>query len=701
LGLGNYSSFTPSAHLHANLLSISTSNGNLFRTDGHQNQTLTWSMFSGTTVANSLLKARLYLSPNTQTQSGLFLTNMTNDARNHIVIESTRGDIVMNAAGANENGTTGAIGERMRITSDFIVDPHWSAQPRQATRVGISGRPGILDIVEPLAMLHIGDQWSYEVGGHRRWMNTGTYLQRRSDNTFFGMRHREGTNTFGGDQNDAIIAWGDNDSPANRLDALRFVFCAPYSSTALVGSAEHLNGLEIMRVHPEGNIGMGDFSLNGLNETPTEKLDIVGNVRIREIPFDTIPSVLITGVQQNAVGDYDLNYLAFPDDSTLFLAGDGTWQPGSGMGGEDMDWEFDANNVWTGHGLNGFPGGDVSIGTVPGNNARLTVIDTAFVSFRAGQIIRVNTTPTALGIIRGLDSEIFGPFGNQIIAVNGLARSGKLAIGGRFTSILDTQQGEYCAGAAGYSFGAVADDGHDVIGIYGYAENAFGGQRPIGVYGEAISGGSIAGTLAGHFAGNVQAFQPFITLSDETIKTNINPIENSTDILMALNPVNYSYNFQETFGFSAGDELSHGFLAQEVQEVFPTAVTPFYQPARYDTAGTLLHESVELLGIRYDEFIPLLVAGFKTQQGVISAQSAEIAAQTAEIELKNQELEVLQNQLAIQDAKIQAMEEKMIAFDTKIAAFQQKTQNCCQQENQGGQGFEPTQKDMPSPMELG
>lgn len=136
-------------------------------------------------------------------------------------------------------------------------------------------------------MLHIGDKWPYQLGGHREWMNSGTYVQQGSDNAFFVMHPRENTGVFSADANDAIIAWGDNDSPASRMDALRVVFCALYSGGANAGEAEHLNGLETMRIHPQENIGLGDFSVNGLNETPTEKLDISGRLRLWDVPLNS------------------------------------------------------------------------------------------------------------------------------------------------------------------------------------------------------------------------------------------------------------------------------------------------------------------------------------------------------------------------------------------------------------------------------
>src|SRR5690554_612258 len=123
LGVGSQT-FTPSASLHLNLLSYSINSGNLIRTDGRSNLNLTWAMYSGTSVGNSVQRARFLLSPNTLTQNNTWNTDMFNASINHLQLESTQGDIVFAARGANSHEGSGELTERMRITSMLYKDAH-------------------------------------------------------------------------------------------------------------------------------------------------------------------------------------------------------------------------------------------------------------------------------------------------------------------------------------------------------------------------------------------------------------------------------------------------------------------------------------------------------------------------------------------------------------------------------------------------
>ena len=61
--------------------------------------------------------------------------------------------------------------------------------------------------------------------------------------------------------------------------------------------------------------------------------------------------------------------------------------------------------------------------------------------------------------------------------------------------------------------------------------------------------------------------------SDERLKKNISSLSNSLDIIEKLNPV--KFNWIDDFVESENDKTLYGFLAQEVQDVFPDAVESF------------------------------------------------------------------------------------------------------------------------------
>jgi uncharacterized coiled-coil protein SlyX len=442
-------------------------------------------------------------------------------------------------------------------------------------------------------------------------------------------------------------------------------------------------------IKPELNGARAPLVIGFLNDEEDDPynptyLDVAGLTRIRNLPSDPNPDCLILGwsldiVNGAAPEDQFLNRLDFPDvdDPECWgLSGDGTWINFCDQF-TDLDWETDGTDVWTGHGQNGYPDGDVTIGDTPGNNARLSIIEVADSPWRSGQYVEVLGTPNALGIMRGILVNTAGPAGNQHIGVDSEARDGKFAIAGRFTTILDTDQSEWCAGTAGYAFGSV-EAGHDVIGVYARAENTDPqgaitplNTRPIGLYAEGINNGGTAGATAASFFGNLQQLTAPITLSDESVKNNIEDIEGGTDLLLQINPKTYNYNFETAFGIAGDTTTAYGFLAQELTETFPEATAVYYTPARYDTSGAILSESAHHLGVKYDYFIPLLVAGFKEQNGFI-AEQAQI------IEDQEETIEELENQLADLSESLDQLQESVAQLNAVVEQNQAKSTDCCE-----------------------
>ena len=147
----------------------------------------------------------------------------------------------------------------MRIFSDILTAPDGSTN-YTVGRVGIrenqigwssSGTP-----VEPASLLHIGRGWPINAGGHRSWMDVGTYTVAGTDMMYVGLKQQSygGENTLWTDFMDAIVCWGDNDIDPDNFNDLRFVFTIP---TGGVGDAATNEGLEIARMAWNGNVGIG------------------------------------------------------------------------------------------------------------------------------------------------------------------------------------------------------------------------------------------------------------------------------------------------------------------------------------------------------------------------------------------------------------------------------------------------------------
>lgn len=136
-----------------------------------------------------------------------------------------------------------------------------------------------------------------------------------------------------------------------------------------------------------------------------------------------------------------------------------------------------------------------------------------------------------------------------------------------------------------------------------------------------FSGSSLINTSSGSMLGNTSYFWGYlfaqnilyyytpVQYSDSKLKSDITELDSSGSKLLKLRPVKYKMapqlNEGETIENIKGIDpnAKHiGFLAQEVQLVFPELVTT-------DDKGTL--------GIKYMELIPILIKSFQEQQLVI------------------------------------------------------------------------------------
>ena len=151
------------------------------------------------------------------------------------------------------------------------------------------------------------------------------------------------------------------------------------------------------------------------------------------------------------------------------------------------------------------------------------------------------------------------------------------------------------AGVAGLSAGSAG------MGVSGTATGANG----MGIYG-LMSGSA---TYAGYFAGNVKVTSALTVdgvsccPSDERLKKNIEPVKGALQQLAKLRPVTFNWKDPDKHGGRTGTQ--HGFVAQEVESVFPEWVVT--DPDGYkalDVRGLepLEVESLQTLKAENDEF---------------------------------------------------------------------------------------------------
>jgi hypothetical protein len=107
----------------------------------------------------------------------------------------------------------------------------------------------------------------------------------------------------------------------------------------------------------------------------------------------------------------------------------------------------------------------------------------------------------------------------------------------------------------------------------------------------------------------VYATNGTIQTSDERLKKNIEALDASSSLseLLALNPV--SFNWKDE---TAGTSTQLGFIAQEVQPILPETVV-----TGDDASSTL--------GLRYTEFIPVVVSAFQSMYRELSALEDTVA----------------------------------------------------------------------------
>ncbi|MGE0635075.1 MAG: tail fiber domain-containing protein [Bacteroidia bacterium] len=96
-------------------------------------------------------------------------------------------------------------------------------------------------------------------------------------------------------------------------------------------------------------------------------------------------------------------------------------------------------------------------------------------------------------------------------------------------------------------------------------------------------------------------------LSDASLKRDIEPVGSVLSSVLQLNPVTYYYNDND-----ADDAKSIGFLAQEVQKVFPTFVSQ--------------EKGESLLGIDYSKFAVISIKAIQEQQELIKKLETRIKA---------------------------------------------------------------------------
>jgi len=116
-------------------------------------------------------------------------------------------------------------------------------------------------------------------------------------------------------------------------------------------------------------------------------------------------------------------------------------------------------------------------------------------------------------------------------------------------------------------------------------------------------------------------------VSDKNLKTDIKPLENVLDKVIAMNPV--TYKFRDDYAISDGEKI--GFLSQDIQKIFPALVKEkiLPNPISIDANGveTQLSKSKmpeTALFMDMESMTPILFQAIKEQQAQIELLKKEI-----------------------------------------------------------------------------
>ena len=169
-------------------------------------------------------------------------------------------------------------------------------------------------------------------------------------------------------------------------------------------------------------------------------------------------------------------------------------------------------------------------------------------------------------------------------------------------------------------YGAVPYNATGTIGIYGDLGPAVVPCPPLGPPGCVTT----APDFAGYFNGDLVTTTFLYSLSDESLKQNIQNIEDPLSIINQLQPKSYEFSQESHQSMQLPRGRHAGFIAQQLKEVLPQLVVHGTHPARVDSAGNEQYAAIEFDAVNYPGLVPYLVGALQQQQQQINDLNAII-----------------------------------------------------------------------------
>lgn len=190
-------------------------------------------------------------------------------------------------------------------------------------------------------------------------------------------------------------------------------------------------------------------------------------------------------------------------------------------------------------------------------------------------------------------------------------------------------------------------------GVYGICQGNGTGIR-YGVVGQAFSSSGmrygVLGTAdptfgyAVYASGNMAYTGSITDVSDRKFKKNIEAFE-ALDRVMQLQPKTYEMKQEAFERMNLASGRRYGFIAQELQEVFPDLVKEQVDATPFADGDSLNVEPIDYLGVEYVPMIPILTRAMQEQQVQIEEQKDRMGRIERENQVLQRENRDLRNRL--------------------------------------------------------
>ncbi|MEM6718466.1 MAG: tail fiber domain-containing protein [Bacteroidota bacterium] len=188
-------------------------------------------------------------------------------------------------------------------------------------------------------------------------------------------------------------------------------------------------------------------------------------------------------------------------------------------------------------------------------------------------------------------------------------------------------------------------------------------NTPLTGFGAAVQGfaRTVPNLFAGYFDGNVFTTGMYLP-SDEKLKKDIKVEENALEKLVQLNTV--TYNFKELKELNLPREKQHGFLAQNLEEVFPELIMEINKPV-YDKdnkqTGTFAYKAVN-----YNGMISVLASSLKELNEKSEKRIQQLEKESLQL---NDKIEILEAKIASLTGEDASMSETLNAQNNNESEF--------------------------------